>query len=68
MKQGSFAFTRAPRPKLSIARQADRYRPDNEYSAAAILEDPARYGGEEALPIRWARLYLDQKKGQRNED
>lgn len=27
----------------------------NEAAAAILLRDPARYGGEDALAVRWAR-------------
>jgi len=60
MKQRAFAFTRTPRPKPTIAKQSDRYRPDNDYSAAAILADPARFGGETAGLVQWARLHTER--------
>ena len=34
----------------------------NRTAAAVILENPARYGGEEAGLVRWARLVVEQSK------
>jgi hypothetical protein len=35
---------------------ADRYRAGNLVAAGAILEDIARYGGEDMMLVKWARL------------
>lgn len=34
----------------------DQYEEQNRKAAAVILEDLDRYGGEESLAVRWARL------------
>ena len=38
----------------------DPYRVGNMRAACAVLEDPARHGGEGAGLVQWARLYLAQ--------
>jgi hypothetical protein len=42
----------------SKQKQIDRYRAVNQEAAEIILADAVRYGGEESLMVRWARLVL----------
>lgn len=37
----------------------DAYRQSNLAAARIVLNDVARYGGEEALLVRWVRAALD---------
>jgi hypothetical protein len=39
-------------------KQIDRYRADNIVAAEIILADAVRYGGEDSLMVRWARLLV----------
>ncbi len=41
------------------AQRQDAYRAANEASARLILADPARYGGEGAALVVWARKVLE---------
>lgn len=34
------------------------YEKNNFLAAEIIAQDPEKYGGESALPVRWARAYL----------
>jgi hypothetical protein len=34
------------------------YATDNAEAARIILDHPGRYGGEDSLMVRWARLWL----------
>jgi hypothetical protein len=41
-------------------KQADAFRRSNELAAEIILADVAKYGGEEALVVLWARRMLQR--------
>jgi hypothetical protein len=43
--------------KRSKSSQAATHEAANRESAALILADPARHGGEGALPVLWARAF-----------
>ena len=47
---------------------ADKYRAGNLEAAGAILENIAKYGGEDAMLVRWARLFMEDltAQGKRN--
>lgn len=36
------------------------YGRDNLAAARVILADPAKYGGPDGLPVRWARLVVER--------
>jgi len=38
---------------------AARHRAGNLEAAGAILENIARYGGDDALLVKWARLFME---------
>lgn len=42
---------------MSLLERIHRYDADNEQAARRILAEPHRFGGENALPVRWARLW-----------
>jgi hypothetical protein len=42
-------------------RAAAQFAEANRRAAAVILEDPAKYGGEAAAMVEWARLVLAGK-------
>lgn len=44
-------------PKPARSAEA-RYTAAQRAAAEAVLEDPERYGGEEAALVRWARLAM----------
>ena len=46
--------------KSALPDTDDPYRAGNTRAACAVLEDPARHGGEGAGLVQWARLYLAQ--------
>jgi hypothetical protein len=39
-------------------RKLEAYQQANRETAAIILENPEKFGGEESLLVRWARLVL----------
>ncbi len=49
-----------PKPPQKRARREPALD-SNQESARIILSDPARYGGESALPVQWARLLLSRR-------
>jgi hypothetical protein len=58
-KQGKLPFgapARAPR-----TRKKHKYEEQNLEAAEVILRDIERYGGEEALAVRWARAFLARR-------
>jgi hypothetical protein len=40
------------------AQRIARWSADNQAAAAIILRNVERYGGESALPVKWARAIL----------
>jgi len=48
--------------KLQQAAVHDR---TNLEAAAIVLEDPVRYGGDEALLVKWARAVTEADEGRR---
>jgi hypothetical protein len=41
------------------------YGRDNLAAARVILADPAKYGGPDGLPVRWAQLVVERQDGSR---
>jgi hypothetical protein len=46
--------------KATKTRLSERYTAANFEAARVLLENPARYGGESAGLVRWARLFVSQ--------
>jgi len=56
VRQGNL-FSRA---KKSVAKRRHIYDEQNLASAALILEDAEKHGGEQSLPVVWARMILER--------
>lgn len=59
MKQDSFAFSHKPKATRKTSALAD-FDERNLESAREILATPAKYGGIDAYPVRWARDVLER--------
>jgi hypothetical protein len=40
----------------------------NTFAARIILMDPDKFGGEEALSVRWARMFIARLEGERTRE
>jgi hypothetical protein len=56
---GRHAGVAGRRPVTKSSGKVDRYRAGNLEVAEVILADTERYGGEESLMVRWARLVFN---------
>jgi hypothetical protein len=48
-----------------VAARAAKWQADNLQAALIIIAAPERFGGEEALAVRWARLVVAAEKQER---
>jgi hypothetical protein len=58
LKLGLLTAEEPPRNSKAIKSQRAEYDRQNEIAARVILTDPAKYGGESAALVEWARLLL----------
>jgi hypothetical protein len=43
-------------------RLVERYTTDNRQAAMIIAADPAKYGGDDSLMVRWAHSILEEER------
>ena len=48
--------------KPTVSRVRAGYQKQNEEAAGIVLQDVAKYGGEQAALVQWARLVIDRQQ------